>query len=107
MDLKFKTLEEAEAFITELSKECSELKTKLVAAEQAQAAAEEIASDAVKQANETLKIVPQELYVTVSKKKYKILFGVDGLTKEELKADTKKCELLIKRGSGAFELQED
>lgn len=69
--------------------------------------AHEIADDAMEQVNALAALTPSEKIVTVDKKKYKVLFGVDGLSKDELAKDTAKLKLLIAKKSGALELQED
>ncbi|WP_316743409.1 hypothetical protein [Pedobacter antarcticus] len=83
-----------------------DLQKKLDTAIQEKESAEEVANAALETANELLATVPQEIYATVEKKKYKVLFGVDGLTKEELVKDQVKLQRLIEIGSGALELQE-
>lgn len=105
--MEFKTLEEALAHIKAQDQEIVTLRANLKAAEEAKNDAEAIAQDAIAKANETLASAPKELTVTVSKKKYKIAFAVDGLTKEELSKDSAKCAELLKRGSAALELLED
>lgn len=105
--LEIKTLEEALTHIATLKEENKALNAALKTAETAKADAEAIAQDAIKQANETLTATPKPLSVTVNKKKYKIAFAVDGLTKEELAKDSAKCAELVKRGSAALELLED
>ncbi|HEY0177047.1 MAG TPA: hypothetical protein VGC08_11760 [Pedobacter sp.] len=69
--------------------------------------AREIADDAMEQVNALAALTPSEKIVTVDKKKYKVLFGVDGLSKDELAKDTAKLKILIAKKSGALELQED
>jgi ribosomal protein S20 len=105
--LEIKTLEEALTHIEMLKEENKALKAALKTAEIAKEDAEAIAQDAIKKANETLSAAPKDLTVTVSKKKYKIAFAVDGLTKEELAQNGAKCAELVKKGSAALELQED
>lgn len=58
--------------------------------------AEKIAEDAVDKFNHA-----KHTLVTVDKKKYKIAFGVDGKTKEEVAADKTLLAKLIKNGSAA------
>lgn len=105
--MELKTLEEALARIKTQDQEIVTLRANLKAAEEAKIDAEAIAQDAIAKANETLASAPKELTVIVSKKKYKIAFAVDGLTKEELAKDSAKCAVLVKRGSAALELLED
>ena len=67
--------------------------------------AQQIAYDALKTAEDSGK--PKVLSVTIDKEKYEVLFGVDGLTKEELAADKEKCATLVSIGSGALKKLED
>lgn len=60
--------------------------------------AEEVAKDAVEKIDN-----PKGVTVTVDKVKYRIIFGVDGKSKEELAADKELLEKLIKKGSAALE----
>lgn len=69
--------------------------------------AQDIAKKAVVLANEKTVAGPKKPTVKVDGKKYEVVFGVDGLTKDELAADVEKCAVLIKKGSQALELKED
>jgi len=59
--------------------------------------AEEVAKDAVEKIDN-----PNGVTVTVDKVKYRIAFGVDGKSKEELAADQKLLKELIEKGSAAL-----
>lgn len=98
---KFKTLEEAQAaydaLVAAKNKEVEELKKQLDNAES-------VAKDAIEKVNAGP--ATNDVFATVDKKKYKILFGVDGKTKQELAADSTALKRLVKIGSGAIELVE-
>lgn len=106
-DKKFETLEEAVAHIKSQDEVIVSLRDGIETAIQEKKAAEDIATDAINKANEVVLKAPKETTVTIDKKKYKILFAVDGLTKEELAEDKTKLARLVKIKSGALELLED
>lgn len=65
--------------------------------------AEELAQDAIAKANEALSEASQEgVFVTIEKEKFKINFGVEGFSKEELKDQKELLARLKKAGSGAL-----
>lgn len=108
--IEFKTVEEATEAYTKLLAEkdalASSLKEKeseLVSVKSELEVAKEVAQDAIQQINEGLST---DVIATVDKKKYKVLFGVDGLSKEELSKDQTSLKNLVKIGSGALELVE-
>lgn len=110
---KFKDLEEAQAAydalvadqdtaiqeaVDKAVKETVENKDKEIAALTKRAEdAEKIAEDAVEKFNS-----PDDIIVTIDKKKYKIAFGVEGKTKEELAEDKSLLAKLVKNGSAAI-----
>lgn len=96
----------AKAVISAKDAEISELKSQLTEALQGKDDAESAAQEAIDFANSKGSNAAQELTVTLAGKKYKIVFGVDGLTKEQLKDDTELCASLVKKGSAALVLQE-
>ncbi|MNL18434.1 hypothetical protein D3C87_1395780 [compost metagenome] len=51
--------------------------------------------------------MPKILKRKVSGKTVQILFGVDGLTKDELADDKERLALLVKSGSAAIKILED
>jgi len=59
--------------------------------------AEKVAEDAVERVNSG-----SNIYVSFEKKKYKVVFGVDGKSKEEVAADKKLVKELIEKGSAAI-----
>lgn len=91
----------------DLSTEMDTLKGQLQQALKEKQAAEEIAKDAMEAVNKTLAALPKETFATHEKKKYKILFGVDGMSKEEIAKDKTKLARLVEIKSGAIQLQED
>ena len=64
--------------------------------------AKKVAQDAIQSANEAIEKADPNIYATVSGSKYKINFGVDGLSAEELKSDKTRLAKLVKIGSGAL-----
>lgn len=65
--------------------------------------AEEIANDAIAKANQALSEASSEgVVVTIGKAKYRINFGVEGFSKEELKDQKELLAKLVKAGSGAL-----
>jgi polyribonucleotide nucleotidyltransferase len=107
MDLKFENLDDALAHIKKQDSVIIGLKEGIEQAIQDKQAAEDIAEDAISKANEIALTAPKETVVTIDKKKYKVLFGVDGLTIDELADDKTKLAKLVKIKSGALELVED
>lgn len=103
MAKEFKTLEEAIKAYTEIEGKLSAEVEAHKITKKNLADAESIAKDAVDKANEALANQKDEgVIVAVKGKKYRINFGVDGLTKEELKGNAAALEKLIKKGSSAL-----
>lgn len=106
---KFKTLDEAQAAYDKLTKNVKDLE-KSVADKDAQIAdltkkasdAETAAQDAIDKINNGVNT--DTVDVTVDKRKYRINFGVDGKSKEDLKCDNKLLKKLIEKGSAAITL---
>lgn len=99
---EFKTIEEA-------TKAYGELEAKHEAEEKSHEAtknelkqAQEVAKDAIDKANEAIEKSDPNTYATVKGSKYIINFGVDGLTKDQLKRDGAKLSKLVNLGSGAL-----
>lgn len=104
---KFKTLEEAQAAYDKLfadNKSLSEQKAALegkVKLESDRAnEAEKIALEMNSKLEELDKF--EDIIVTIKSSKYRINYGVDGLSKEELKSDKKLLEQLVAKQSGAL-----
>lgn len=101
------TLDQAKEQIATLTTENAQLKSTLEAANKDKEVAQNEAINAINKYNELANnSEPKEdakLIVTVNKEKYKVLFGVDGKTKEEIANDAKECARLVKIGSGALE----
>lgn len=111
--MKFKTIEEAQEAYDKLKNDSSEkiksLETEVSShkkevaklnkrAEDAEAAA----LDAIEKVNSSAN--SDDVTVTVDKKKYLINFGVEGLSKDELKENTDLLKKMIKNGSAALTL---
>lgn len=64
--------------------------------------AQEIAEDAVSKANEAIEKSDPNVYVTFNKEKYRVNFGVNGKTKEEVREDKELVSKLVRNGSGAL-----
>jgi len=110
-EIIFQTIEEAVvAFkkkleeIESLKNENKASKERIAKLEKDLSDTEEIAKDAIAKYNEQPN--HSDVTVTVEKKKYKVLFGVDGLSKDELSVDNSKLKELVKGGSQALELVE-
>lgn len=106
---KFKTIEEAQSAYDKIVEENKTLVAN-------NAALEENLKSEIKRAAEAEKVAIEinskleglekyeDIFVTVKKKKYKVNFGVDGKSKEELKEDAKLLERLVEIQSGALTL---
>jgi hypothetical protein len=105
--MKFTTLEEAEAHIAKQDNAILSLKEEKEIALREKKDAQTVAEDLLSQISKLEEQVPKQLTVTVDKKKYEVLFGVDGLTKEELATDKALLAKLVKFNSGALKLLED
>lgn len=77
-------------------------KSNLEAAKNELEEVKKISKEAIDNANAQVKKLDKNVYGTVKGDKYVINFGVDGLSKEELKEDSKKLEKLVKIGSKAI-----
>lgn len=64
--------------------------------------AQETALDAIEKANEAIEKSDPNVYVTYNKAKYRVNFGLNGKTKEEVSKDTELVAKLVKNGSGAL-----
>jgi len=104
--MKFKTIEEAEAAYTGLKSKLAESEKAKVAAEKGQKEAEDIAKDALGKLKVVEDSIPKKLTAKVDGKTFEVIFGVDGLTKEELAKDKEKLAVLVKSGSSAIKLLE-
>lgn len=94
---KFENLEEAQtAFDAEVAAH-NATKQQLVDAKK-------VAEEAIAQINEAPQVKTDEVFATVDKTKYKVVFGVDGLTKEEVAKDKELLKKLVKIGSGSLEI---
>jgi hypothetical protein len=100
--MKFETLEAAEKHI-------GTLEGKLTAAEKAteialkdKENAEAIATDALNKLKIIEDSLPKKITAKVDGKTCEIVFGVDGLSKEELAKDKEKLAMLAKSGSSAI-----
>ncbi|SEM66113.1 hypothetical protein SAMN05192574_101376 [Mucilaginibacter gossypiicola] len=95
-----KTLEDAQAYITQVEGERD-------AALSAQKQAEEIANDAIEKASVAIGAAPKD-FTTVVKNigKVEVHFGADGVSKDELLDNHEKITELLKKGSHAVTLLE-
>ena len=101
---KFETVEQAQEEYNKLETEFAAFKKQVEVDTQVLNKrvedAEAAALSAIEEFNDTSEVEE----VTIGKKKYHILFGVDGFTKTELKAQTKLLEKLVAKGSAAIKL---
>ncbi|RZK86888.1 MAG: hypothetical protein EOO98_14975, partial [Pedobacter sp.] len=88
--MKFEKIEDAQKAFDKQETELTKLKTafekqsgELTAAKLAQKTAEDAAKDAIDLANQTPSD-PNKLFAKVGKSEYEVVFGVDGLTREQL-----------------------
>lgn len=105
--MKIETLEKALEVIKGYESENLELKDQLKNALKGKEEAESIATDATGRLSKLEETLPKKLTAKVDKKEYEVLFGVDGLSKEELAEDKKKLAELVKFGSSAIKLVEE
>lgn len=98
----FKSLEEAQKAYDGLLVSKKDLDKKIIELTKRAEDAELAAKDAIEKINSAP--VVEDYTVTVDKKKYRINFGVDGFTKEQLKDQADLLKKLVKIGSGSISL---
>lgn len=104
--MKFETLEAAQAAYNQLKTEFDNQSVSLQNALNDKEIAETTALEAIQKAN-TSPEESKKTTVKIGTDKYEIVFGVDGLTKEELAKDSKKLATMVKKGSAALIKMED
>lgn len=105
--MEFKSIEEAVKHITGLDTQLAASKKATDAALKGKNDAEAIANDALAKLQKVEDLLPKKITGKVGTKNYEVIFGVDGLTKEELAKDKEKLALLAKSGSSAIKIIED
>ena len=107
--MKFKDLDEAQAAYDSLETKYNNSQNARKIAEQGQKDAEEIANDAMAKVGKYEKLLPKKITAKVGKQEVEILFGLDGLSKEDLTKPehSKKVAELLKNGSSAVKLVEE
>lgn len=111
--MKFNSIEEAQEAFDKLQKESNEKikslekenashKEEVVKQSKRADDAEAIAQDAIEKVNSSESA--DDVTVSVDKKKYRINFGVEGFTKEELKNESDLLKKMIKSGTAALTL---
>ena len=88
--------------ITGLNETVSSLKLQLTSVTEERDAAKAVAEEATSQFNEQASLLPKKVTAKISGYTYEILYGVDGLTKEELAKEKDKLEVMLEKGSGAL-----
>lgn len=106
--MKFETLEAAQqAYDTlenEFSKYKSDTKVQLESKDQEIADVKAVAQDAIAKFNSKTGVI--DITAKVGKSTYRVNFGVDGKTKEQVADDSSLLAKLVKAGSGALTLVE-
>jgi hypothetical protein len=102
--MKFETLEDAVKHIGTLEVKVTKTEAALATAQKGQADAQAIAKDALSKLQAAEDALPKKLTAKVDGKTYEILFGVDGVKKEDLAKDKDKLAVLVKNGSSAIKL---
>lgn len=106
--MKFETLEAAQKAYDKLesdfSKHKSETKIQLELKDSELAEVKAVAEDAIKKFNSKSGVI--DITAKVGKNTYRVNFGVDGKTKEQVAEDSNLLAKLVKAGSGALTLLE-
>lgn len=106
--MKFETLEAAQKAYDNLeidfSKYKSETKIQLELKDSELAEVKSVAEDAIKKFNSKSGVI--DITAKVGKSTYRVNFGVDGKTKEQVADDSNLLAKLVKAGSGALTLLE-
>lgn len=101
--MKFKSIEEAEIAFEKLEASNKSLKEENKALKSEIKEVEKAAEEAIALANESPAAEGQkDVTVTIKDKKYVVVFGVNGLTKEELAENKALCADMIKAGTAAL-----
>lgn len=101
---KFETVEQAQEEFNKIQAEFEAFKKKADEESQALNKRVEDAEAAALSAIHEFNDATENEVVSIGKKKYEILFGVDGFSKSALKEETKLLEKLVAKGSAAIKL---
>lgn len=100
------TIKKLEKSLTDKTELETTLKNGLEKALKEKSDSDSIATDLLNKLQTIEDSLPKKVKAKVAGKSYEVIFGVDGLTKEELAGNKEKLEILVKSGSSAIKLLE-